>query len=67
MSTNDAFKSLGRKLLGMAVLASFLFSAIGTTAILITDGYYQFAVATVVCLVFAAKPMWRVVQKFLIL
>lgn len=65
MSTNEAFKELGRKLLGMAVLASFVFSVIGTITILLLDGYYQFAIATAVCLVFAAKPMWRVVQKYL--
>jgi hypothetical protein len=67
MSTNDAFKSLGRALLGLAVLASFAFAAFGTVSILFFDGYYQFAVATAVCLVFAAVPMWRVVQKTLLL
>lgn len=65
METKDALKSMGRAIVGLAVLAAFVMAAIGTVSILICGHYFQFAVATIVCLVFAVNPMWKIVQKFL--
>lgn len=65
MTTNDALKSLGRAILGLAVLAAFAFTAIGAVTIVVSNHYYQFAVATVIVLAFAAKPMWKTFQKLL--
>lgn len=66
MTTNDALKSMGRGVAGIAVLAAFVLCAIGTIGVLLTSGRYLFAVATVACLVFAAKPMFRLFQKLLL-
>jgi len=66
MTTNDALKSLGRGVAGLALLAAFVLCAIGTIGVLLTCGRYLFSVATVVCLVFAAKPMFKLFQKLLL-
>lgn len=48
------------------MLAAFVLCAIGTIGVLLTCGRYLFSVATVVCLVFAAKPMFKLFQKLLL-
>jgi len=63
---NDALKNLGRGVAGLGVLAAFVLCAIGAIGYLVADGRYLFSVATAVCLVFAAKPMYKLFQKLLL-
>lgn len=66
MTTKEALRSLGKAVLGLAVLFAFAFTAIGTVMIVVSNHYWQFAVATVVVLAFAAKPMFKAFQKLLL-
>lgn len=54
-------------LLGLAVLSALVLAAIGSTGYLIYDGHYLFSVASLVVLGFAAQPMYRFIQKRLLL
>ena len=51
----------------MAVLAALILTTIGGTGYLIYDQHYLFAVALVVVICFAAKPMWKYIQQKLML
>ena len=62
----DVLKSLGRGLGAIALIACFAFALIGVVAILVCNGLYHFAVATIVCLAFAAKPMYKTFQKLVL-
>lgn len=60
-------KSFGNALLGLAVLAALALGSIGSIGYLIYDGHYLFGVASLVVLIFAAQPMYRFIQKRLLL
>lgn len=55
------------KILGMAVLAALALCAIGGIGYLCYDGHILFAIATLVVVIFAAQPMYRFIQKKLLL
>lgn len=60
-------KSFLNAVMGMAVLSALLLCAIGGTGYLCYDGHYLFAVAEIVVVAFAAKPMYHFIQKNLLL
>lgn len=59
----DWLKSLGRGLAAIAILAAYAFTLIGVVAIMVSNGLYHFAVATLVVVAFASKPMYKTFQK----
>lgn len=54
-------------LAGLGTLAALILCAIGGIGYLINDGHYLFAIATLVVVIFAAQPMYRFIQKNLLL
>ena len=63
----ETLKTIWRGFSGMAVLAALILTTIGGTGYLIYDQHYLFAVALVVVICFAAKPMWKYIQQKLML
>lgn len=61
----ETLKTIWRGFSGMATLAALVTTAIGGIGCLIYDDHYLFAVALVVVLCFAFKPMWNYIQKSL--
>lgn len=61
----ETLKTIWRGFSGIATLAALLLTAIGGVGYLIYDKHDLFAVALVVVLCFAFKPMWNYIQKSL--
>lgn len=59
MKPLEALKNVLKGLAAMGLFFAFSMCAIGATGALIANNYYLFAVVTVACLVFAAKPMYQ--------
>ena len=59
----DWLKSLGRGVGAIALVAFYAFSVVGVTAILVCNYQIHFAVANLVCLGFATKPMFELLKK----
>lgn len=53
----ERFKSFWVGMFGMVIGFLFIMCAIGSVGYLIADGHYIFAVATLVTVIFAAKPV----------
>ena len=59
----DWLKSLGRGVAAIAMVAAYAFTLIAVVAIMVCNGLYHFAVATLVVVAFASKPMYKTFQK----
>ena len=63
--TMDWLKSLGRGVGALALVAVWAFTLIGVTAVLVCNYQIHFAVANLVCLTFATKPMFDLFKKLI--
>lgn len=61
----ETWKTIWRGFSGLATLAALVLTAIGGTGHLLNDGHYLFAVALLIVVGFALKPMWAYIQKSL--
>lgn len=61
----DWLKSLGRGVGALALVAVWAFTLIGVTAVLVCNYQIHFAVANLVCLAFATKPMFDLFKKLI--
>lgn len=61
----ETLKTLWRGLSGLGTLAALVLTTIGGVGFLTYEKHYLFAVALIVVLAFASKPMWNYIQKAL--